>query len=190
VNRRTIEETAVFFGLLSVGVLLREITREEQPGVFPLLALPIFAGFYFRRAAVAAVLPLMVLAITDFWAGAYVISVQATVYIMSALTVATRYWIGDRSAGHAEGTSLRHWGAISGSTVVSAVAYYLVTNFPVYLAWYERSWAGLTECYVLALPFLGRMIVSNFTAAVVLFGAYHLAHAMLRGQSKVPKLAE
>lgn len=189
-NRRTIEETAVFFGLLSVGVLLREITREMQPGVFPLLAIPMFAGFYFRRKGVAAALPLLILGITDFWAGAYTLSVQATVYVMAALTVATRYWIGHRAAGGADATALRHWGAIGGSTLVSAVAYYMVTNFPVFLAWYERSWAGLTECYVLALPFLGRMIASNLSAALVLFGVYHLAQAMLRVEAKAPELAE
>jgi hypothetical protein len=60
------------------------------------------------------------------------------------------------------------------ASLAGTTAFYLISNFGVWFGWqsYPRTWAGLVECYVAAIPYYGRSLVSTLLFAAVLFGAY------------------
>ena len=61
--------------------------------------------------------------------------------------------------------------------LAGSIQFFLVTNFFVWwmsTTMYPHTWAGLTECYMAALPFLGRTALADLFYSAVLFGAYAL----------------
>lgn len=70
------------------------------------------------------------------------------------------------------------------ASLVAPIAYFLVSNFAVWTAGagFQRpkTWAGLMETYVDALPFLKGNIGSTLVFSAILFGGYYL----LRGSFK------
>lgn len=43
----------------------------------------------------------------------------------------------------------------------ASFGFFLLSNFGVFLAWYEQSWQGLLTCYALALPFYTRTLLGD-----------------------------
>lgn len=71
---------------------------------------------------------------------------------------------------------------IIASTASSSILFFSVTNFGVWLEGrlYERTLAGLVECYTLALPFFRNTLAGDFFYVALLFGLYALAGQLLR----------
>lgn len=44
---------------------------------------------------------------------------------------------------------------------LASFSFFLLSNFGVFLAWYEHSWQGFLTCYALALPFYSRTLVGD-----------------------------
>jgi hypothetical protein len=61
---------------------------------------------------------------------------------------------------------------VAGAALGSAVSFYVVSNFGVWLAGilYPRTWTGLVACYTAAIPFFQRGIQSDLLFSFVLFG--------------------
>lgn len=61
---------------------------------------------------------------------------------------------------------------VAGAALGSAVSFYVVSNFGVWLAGilYPRTWQGLVACYTAAIPFFQRGIQSDMLFSFVLFG--------------------
>ncbi len=66
---------------------------------------------------------------------------------------------------------------IGGAALAGSVQFFLVSNFLVWLSGttYEKSFAGLMECYALAVPFYRGTLVSDLLFA----GAFFALHALL-----------
>ncbi|MGB8258766.1 MAG: DUF6580 family putative transport protein [Terracidiphilus sp.] len=70
-----------------------------------------------------------------------------------------------------------------GVTLAASVAFFVASNFAVWALWpmYPKTWAGLAECYVAALPFFRNAALSETLASLLLFSAcrvaLHSAHA-------------
>jgi hypothetical protein len=63
---------------------------------------------------------------------------------------------------------IRIFGALGG-----ALIFYILTNFGVWLSGtYGYSLVGLTNCYVLALPFFGYSIISTLFFSVIIESVY------------------
>jgi hypothetical protein len=63
-----------------------------------------------------------------------------------------------------------------------SLQFFLITNFFVWLDardLYPQSFAGLSACYVAALPFFGRTVLADLFYSAVLFGAYALVSRRL-----------
>jgi hypothetical protein len=68
---------------------------------------------------------------------------------------------------------------IGGAAFLSALQFYLITNFFVWLYssplptphGYPKTLAGLIECYTLALPFFGYTLIGNLGFCAAMFGA-------------------
>ncbi len=74
---------------------------------------------------------------------------------------------------------------IAAVAVAGSVQFYLITNLYEWwrgLSVYPHTFAGLTTCYIAALPFFGRTLVSDLFYSGVLFSAYALLHRERREQ--------
>jgi hypothetical protein len=133
-------------------------------------ALCLFGGAYFRRLWAAFAVPMAALLASDLalaatfygWRGIKVISVS---YVLFALTTLLGMALRGRVT----------FASVTGASVASAVVFFLVSNYYVWLTSLERyphTPAGLLECYVAGLPFAVNMLAGNLFYGGLLFGGY------------------
>jgi hypothetical protein len=69
----------------------------------------------------------------------------------------------------------RTWARTGGAVLASAVSFFLLSNFGMWASgYYPRTWAGLVECYIAALPFFRNTLASDVLYSAVLFGGHAL----------------
>ncbi len=125
-------------------------------------AMALFSGSRMPHKAFAFVAPLLTLLWTDALLGFHATAVY--VYASVALITIIGFLV-------QENTKKIIVGIFAGS-----VLFFVITNFGVWLSQslYPKNLAGLTEAYVMAIPFFGNQILGDFFYAGVLFGAYKL----------------
>ena len=76
--------------------------------------------------------------------------------------------------------------SLLGTSIASSILFFAITNFAVWIngILYAKNFSGLTECYLLAIPFLKNTLFGDIFFSAVLFGSFYLA------QIKFPKLAK
>jgi hypothetical protein len=169
-RQQRVQELFVFALLVAIGVA----GRWGQPTwcFTPLGAAAVFAGFYFSRAAVALLVPLAILGVSDLLLPAYDnVPVMLMTYAVSILPVCY-----GRVLARGQGMpSMAGVLAICG--VLPATLFYLVTNFGVWAfqSDYEKSLAGLIRCYGAAMPFFRWMLAGDLFYLAVIFGCWLLA---------------
>lgn|SRR5574341_1627611 len=158
-----------------IGVLARLIPHPVN--FAPILAIALFGGTYLNKKT-ALWVPLAALFISDLFLGTYSPLLMLFVYASSLLSGVLGLWLRNH----------KNVANIAGTSLVSAVIFYLLSNFGVWLmpSGYSHDWGGLVECYVLALPFLKNTVASNLIYTVVLFGSYELAQSLLRKRKVAP----
>ncbi|MBF0569725.1 MAG: hypothetical protein HQL18_03000, partial [Candidatus Omnitrophica bacterium] len=72
--------------------------------------------------------------------------------------------------------------------VASAVLFFVITNFGVWLAFYPHTSGGLLNCFTLAIPFFRMTLASTFVYVAVLFGVYDLASRRIQNTRLAPVL--
>jgi len=77
---------------------------------------------------------------------------------------------------------------IAAVSLIASLQFFLITNFGMWYSYnfYPHTPAGLIECYVAGLPFLGFTVGGDLGFAAVLFGAYDWLPALVRGTKRVP----
>lgn len=154
-------------GLLMLGVISRLIIH--LPNFTPIIALALFGGVYLRKRQ-AVILPVLMMVIADLFIG-----IDATfpfTWGSMALIALIGLWVRKNKS----------FATVAGSSLLSPVLFFLVTNFGVWLVqnMYPHTFAGLVECYVMAIPFFGSTLVSTVVYTAVLFGGYECAAARLQ----------
>ena len=67
----------------------------------------------------------------------------------------------------------RNYARFGGAIGTGAVIFYAVSNFGIWLVgFYPPTTAGLVQCYVNGLPFLGQSLLADAAFCFVLFGAH------------------
>jgi len=171
-RQRTLQDLLVFFLLIGIGVA----GRWGQPEwcFTPTAAAAIFAGLYFERLAIAALVPIAILAISDLLLPAYnsVAVLVATYAIMTVPVCFGRWQRGDQSRW----STVLRWALFS---ILPATLFFIVSNFAVWAfqSDYEKSLAGLVHCYWAAVPFYRWMLMGDLFYLAVLFGAWMIAVA-------------
>lgn len=128
--------------------------------VTPVGALGLFSGAYMRGPS-AWLVPVAAVFIGDVVLGFYDPIVMLCVYLGSALSV---------GIGRGLLFEQRTLARLGGAVLVTAVAFYLISNFGVWLASYPHTVDGLLMCYFNGLPFLGRTLAGDAFYSVLLFG--------------------
>jgi len=81
---------------------------------------------------------------------------------------------------------------VIGATLLSSVLFFVVTNFGVWIIgpeMYPRTWTGLVECYVAAIPFFRNTLFGDLVYTGVLFGVFELVSYFVKRPSMVSQLS-
>ena len=83
------------------------------------------------------------------------------------------------------GSSTNPW-RIGGVTLLGSIQFFLITNFFVWYgdATYPHTLAGLSACYVAALPFFSRTLAGDLFYSAALFSAYAILSRKLEPEAK------
>jgi hypothetical protein len=174
-RQQNLQDLLVFALLVAIGVAGR--WGQPQWEVTPTAAAAVFAGVYFSRISIALLVPISILVISDLLLPAYN-SVPVMIFTYAVMTAPV--WLGRWMRGE------QRVGAIAGKAVlcglVPATIFFIVTNFAVWAfqSDYDRSLAGLIECYVAAVPFYRWMLAGDIFYMSVLAGCWLAASATIR----------
>jgi predicted membrane-bound dolichyl-phosphate-mannose-protein mannosyltransferase len=138
----------------------------------PIGALGLFAGAYIVDKRVWA-LPIIALLLSDFFVGFYEPIAMLFVYLGFALSAFIgRFLLSEKR------TSLR----LGGAALSSATVFFIVSNFGTWLSGtlYPMTLNGLTECFVMAIPFYGNTLLGDLFYVVVLFGIYEASQSWMQ----------
>jgi hypothetical protein len=173
-NRQQVAfDLSIFTLLIAIGAA----GRWGQPEwcFTPIGAAAVFAGYYFASVAVAVLVPIATLVVSDLVLPAYDnLPVMIATYAVMTLPVWLGRWLRSEQRGV---TRAARW-ALCG--FVPATAFFLVSNFAVWAfqSDYEKSLAGLAHCYAAAVPFYRWMLAGDVFYLVVLFSCWALAGAL------------
>ena len=169
-NRRPLALT-----LTAAGALAR---LAPHPWNFaPVGGTSLFAGARLRGWQ-AYLLPIVLMAVTDPLVGGYGVATPF-VYLSFLINV----WIGRRLRD-----SESPW-RIAGAAVISSVQFFLISNFGSWVGYYPHTWAGLTRCYALAIPYYAPTLLSDLLTCGVLFGLHAWLSRTVYTPERVPQPA-
>lgn len=152
----TLRDLSVFLLLVAIGVA----GRWGQPEwcFTPTAAATIFAGWYSSRLGVAALVPIAILGISDLALEAHDnLGVMLATYAVMMVPVLFGRML--RNANGAASNAARL--VLCG--LVPATLFWIVSNFAVWAfqSDYEKSFAGLMQCYWMAVPFYRWMLAGD-----------------------------
>ncbi|MGB9468670.1 MAG: DUF6580 family putative transport protein [Candidatus Acidiferrum sp.] len=130
----------------------------------PVGAMALFSGAKLGRSWKAFLFPLIALFCGDLFVGFH--RLMPVVYFSFCLSV----WIG---IAFRRRQSLK---PLSAATFLGALQFFLITNFGVWALenFYPRSLAGLTNCFIAAIPHFGNTLAGDSFYALGLFGGFAL----------------
>ena len=150
--------------MLALAILLCGIFSRLLPhgsNFTPVIALALFSGVYCPRKY-AVVAPLLLMMISDLFLGWH-----STIPFTWGSIVLISY-LGLRLREHRQPL----W--IMGGGIVSAILFFVITNFGSWFALYPLTPAGLRECYIAAIPFFRNTFVSTMVFGAIIFGFYEV----------------
>ena len=165
----------VYKALVLVGVGTRLL--PHPPNFTSIVAIALFGGVYFSKR-IAIILPLAAMLIGDIFLGFYEVKLMASVYISFLLCVFIGFWLKKH----------KKWHTVLGSSLLSSFLFFFLTNFAVwaFTPWYEKSLAGINECYLMSLPFFKHSLMGDLLYVVVFFGTYELIKLWVEKRFRVP----
>ena len=152
---------------IAIGVIVALSASRlipHPPNFTSLLAL----SFYIPAVFGIKFIPIVVLALlfTDL-----IIGFHSTMFF----TMGSVVLIGIMSKYFNKSILIRLFGALGG-----ALIFYILTNFGVWLSGsYGYTLVGLTNCYVLALPFFGYSLISTLLFSVIIESVYKFSQKNL-----------
>lgn len=161
-----------------IFVFLAAILRlvPHAPNFAPIGAMALFGGAYLgRRYAIA--LPLAALFLSDIFIGFDGIDGRAAIYGSFILIGFIGMWL----KNHKTFTN------VLAASLVSSILFFLITNFTILYteSLYPKTFQGLMESYVMALPFFRNTLLGDLFYTGVFFGGYELVKAVATRKAKV-----
>jgi len=146
--------------LIGFGILSRVIVHT--PNFTPVLSLALFGGMYLKGRQ-AVLVPLALMVISDLLIGFHGVMFYTwgSIVLISVLGL----WLKER----------KNFVSVLGASCVSAVIFFIVTNFGSWLAFYPHTTAGLQQCYILAIPFFRGTLASTVAYSLAFWVLYEWA---------------
>ena len=133
-------------------------------GVSTVGATALYAGAYGSKRT-SWLVPLVPLTIATLITGGYE-PVLVMVFVFAGFSLST-------FAGRWFLSSKRSYARYGLAVVVGAAIFYLVSNFSIWwVGFYPPTMAGLIECYVNGLPYLGQAALADAAYCFLLFGLH------------------
>jgi len=148
----------MIIGLIIIGILTRFI--PHVPNFSPLVGIALFSGAYLK-GKYSYLIPIGIYVISDIVIGLH------GIVLFTWGSMALIYLFGRKLKPNKMPVR------IAAYTLISSVAFFIITNFGVWLeGWYSYSLSGLLKCYIAALPFFRTSLLADFIYVAVLFGTY------------------
>jgi len=147
-------------------VLAAALRIAPHPWNFtPIGAMALFSGAVLKDRRLAFIFPLVALFAGDIFLGFH--KLIPIVYASFLANVAIGLWLRER----------RTIARISLATLLSAIQFFLVTNFAVwqFLTGYPHTASGLVACYIAGIPFFWNTLAGDAFYAALLFGSFAFA---------------
>lgn len=164
----------VAIGLIIVGAAFRLV--PHLPNITPIGAIALFGGAVLGWR-VAVWLPLVAMIASDLFIGFY----PGIAFTWAGFLLVALYGMLFKNARL---TSRVTFGAIGGSLV-----FFVASNFGVWVAsgMYAHTYAGLVECYAMALPFFRMSLMGDIFYSFVIFGIYAVMVRTIAQRSAIPQ---
>jgi len=147
-------------GLVGLGLAFRLL--PTLPNFTPLAAIALFSGVYFRRCpALALLIPIAILSISDLFLGFY----PGFLFVYGGFALCV--FLGRQMIRRLS------FAPVFGATLTGATGFFLVSNLGVFLSTplYAKSWNGLLQCYLAAIPFFRTSLVADLLFSAALFAS-------------------
>ena len=157
---------ALLFAIL-LAATLRLV--PHPPNFTPIGAMALFSGAYLGRRGMAFAAPLGAMVLSDvvlgFYSGFWITYVAVALIVVVGWLTLTRVSV------------LR----VGGAAIASSVLFFVVSNFGTWASsgMYPHTFAGLSACYVAAIPFFQNTIAEDLLYATLLFGGFRVAELLL-----------
>lgn len=162
--------------IISLILIILGISARLLPhawNVAPIAAIALFAGVYLGRYY-ALILPPVAMLAGDIFIGFYQWQLALVVYSCFMITGLIGYLISKHKS----------FVTIVAGSIAGSVIFFILTNWAVwqFSAWYAKDWAGLIQCYTLAIPFFRNTLLGDLFYTSVLFGAYETVKIWLKSR--------
>lgn len=153
-------DLALIAFLIALDVVARLLPHTW--GFLPVAASGLFAARMLRMPALSVIVPVAAMALTGWALGADDWRISMITYtaiaIPALLGIASRRWSGALP--------------VVAAMLAGSLAFFALSNFAVWAfgGMYPLTMAGLTQCYVAALPFLDKTVLGDLIWTGVLFG--------------------
>lgn len=161
-------------GLIVLALVGRLIPHPDN--FTPMLAVALFGGTMLP-GRMAYWIPLVAMFLSDLLMGNSITSTTPVIYGCFAAGAGLGRWLGQS----------RTWARMGLAVLAGSILFYVATNFAVwatpnglYPHTYPHTFDGLTECYVMALPFFRNQIAGNFLWSATLFGLFDLVQLWVK----------
>lgn len=161
------------YGLIVIGVIARLVPHPWN--ATPVMAIALFGGTYLSKRW-AVLLPLITIVASDAILGWH--NTMAFNWIAFALTGMLAWWVRPQPSA----------ARIFSASLLGSILFFLITNFGVWAVGgiYPHSQAGLSDCFIAAIPFYRNTLAGDLVFTAVFFGSYSL----LRGFQASPASAK
>lgn len=155
--------------LLIIGIIILAAASRlvKHPMNFtPVGAMALFGGWYFTKKYYVMV-PLLAMFLSDAFIGFYDWRLTAVVYLGMAIMFIIGWFLKKNA----------NWRKVIAGSIIGSIVFFIITNFAVWAlySWYPHTWAGLLNCFALALPFFKNSLAGDLFYGVVLFGIYEFS---------------
>ncbi len=166
----------IFLILIALGVTLRLL---PHPWNFtPIVAITLFSGVYLGKKYAFSV-PILAMLFSDIFLGFYEWKLMLSVYGSFALISLIGLIIKKRKS----------MGIVLLGSFSASILFFLITNFSVwaFAPWYAKTFSGLVQCYIMAIPFFKNTLLGDLFYVTVFFGVYEIAKVWIRKRSVILK---
>ncbi len=168
--------------IISIILLAAASRLIPHPSNFaPLGAMALFGGFYFTKKWQAFLITITAWWLADLFLNNLVYSFmfkEFTWLSQSFITVAIAIFaiilISKIVIKKADAQS------VILASVLSSIAFFVITNFGTFLQYYPKNSNGLMAAYTAGIPFFTNTLLGDLIYTTILFGAYHLVANRLK----------
>jgi hypothetical protein len=149
------------------------------PNATPVAAMALFGAALLPRRGVALAAPLLALFISDIFLGFYSPTGMLSVYGATLLVGLLGFVVLPSERPRPAHIAL--------ASIVGSVLFYVITNGACWWTGYPHTYAGLSLCFTLALPFFRNETIATLGYCFLLFGARELAERMAKSPAAVAR---